>query len=75
MLLLILTEVLLLLLLLQWMMWHIAANVLLAGSVDGEIYMWKIPDGDCKVLQGYGCRAETGAIFPDGIHFFIFLIL
>lgn len=56
-------------------MWHIAANVLLAGSVDGEIYMWKIPDGDCKVLQGYGCRAETGAIFPDGIHFFIFLIL
>ncbi|XP_031771047.1 angio-associated migratory cell protein isoform X1 [Apis florea] len=49
-----------------WMMWHIAANVLLAGSVDGEIYMWKIPDGDCKVLQGYGCRAEIGAIFPDG---------
>ena len=49
------------------MMWHTAANVLLAGSVDGEIYMWKIPDGDCKVFQGYGCRAETGAIFPDGI--------
>ncbi|CAL7940553.1 unnamed protein product [Xylocopa violacea] len=49
-----------------WMMWHMAANVLLAGSVDGEIYMWKIPDGDCKVFQGYGCRAETGAIFPDG---------
>ncbi|KAF3420233.1 hypothetical protein E2986_09949 [Frieseomelitta varia] len=49
-----------------WMMWHTAANVLLAGSVDGEIYMWKIPDGDCKVFQGYGCRAETGAIFPDG---------
>ncbi|KOX79874.1 Angio-associated migratory cell protein [Melipona quadrifasciata] len=49
-----------------WMMWHAAANVLLAGSVDGEIYMWKIPDGDCKVFQGYGCRAETGAIFPDG---------
>ncbi|CAK9799234.1 Angio-associated migratory cell protein [Anthophora quadrimaculata] len=49
-----------------WMKWHMAANILLAGSVDGEIYMWKIPDGDCKVLQGYGCRAETGAIFPDG---------
>ncbi|XP_076765605.1 angio-associated migratory cell protein [Xylocopa sonorina] len=49
-----------------WMTWHMAANVLLAGSVDGEIYMWKIPDGDCKVFQGYGCRAETGTIFPDG---------
>ncbi|XP_071876593.1 angio-associated migratory cell protein isoform X2 [Bombus fervidus] len=49
-----------------WMMWHTVANILLAGSVDGEIYMWKIPDGDCKVFQGYGCRAETGSIFPDG---------
>ncbi|XP_033342322.1 angio-associated migratory cell protein [Megalopta genalis] len=49
-----------------WMKWHTAANVLLAGSVDGEIYMWKLPNGDCKVFQGYGCRAETGAIFPDG---------
>ncbi|XP_031849389.1 angio-associated migratory cell protein [Nomia melanderi] len=49
-----------------WMKWHIAANVLLAGSVDGEVYMWKIPTGDCKVFQGYGCRAENGAIFPDG---------
>ncbi|XP_076671458.1 angio-associated migratory cell protein [Andrena cerasifolii] len=49
-----------------WMKWHMAANILLAGSVDGEIYMWKIPDGDCKVFQGYGCRAETGAIFSDG---------
>ncbi|OAD54328.1 Angio-associated migratory cell protein [Eufriesea mexicana] len=49
-----------------WMMWHIAANVLLAGSIHGEIYMWKIPDGDCKVFQGYGCRAETGAMFLDG---------
>ncbi|XP_003699960.2 angio-associated migratory cell protein [Megachile rotundata] len=49
-----------------WMKWHVAANVLLGGSVDGEVYMWKIPDGDCKVFQGFGCRAETGAIFPDG---------
>ncbi|XP_076243626.1 angio-associated migratory cell protein [Calliopsis andreniformis] len=49
-----------------WMKWHTAANILLAGSVDGEIYMWKVPEGDCKVFQGYGCRAETGALFPDG---------
>lgn len=49
-----------------WMRWHTAANVLIAGSVDGEVYMWKVPDGDCKVLQGYGHRAEAGVILPDG---------
>ncbi|KAL2715846.1 angio-associated migratory cell protein [Vespula squamosa] len=49
-----------------WMKWHMAANVLLAGSVDGEVFMWKVPDGDCKVLQGYGYRAEAGVILPDG---------
>ncbi|KAK2584265.1 hypothetical protein KPH14_006672 [Odynerus spinipes] len=49
-----------------WMKWHMAANVLIAGSVDGEVYMWKVPEGDCKVLQGYGHRAEAGVILPDG---------
>lgn len=49
-----------------WIMWHMAANVLLAGSVEGEVYMLKVPDGDCKVFRGYGHRAEIGAIFPDG---------
>lgn len=49
-----------------WMKWHMAANILLGGSVDGEIYMWKVPDADCKVFPGHGCRAEAGAILPDG---------
>ncbi|XP_035738031.1 angio-associated migratory cell protein-like [Vespa mandarinia] len=49
-----------------WMKWHMAANVLIAGSVDGEVFMWKVPDGDCKVLQSYGYRAEAGVILPDG---------
>lgn len=57
------------------MMWHKAANVLLAGSVQGEVYMWKIPDGDCKVFQGYGCQVETGALFLDGIHLLVFSLL
>ncbi|XP_023246346.1 angio-associated migratory cell protein isoform X2 [Copidosoma floridanum] len=49
-----------------WFLWHHMAHVLLAGSVEGEIYMWKIPDGDCKIIQGFGKRAETGCLFPDG---------
>lgn len=48
------------------MKWHMAANVLIAGSVNGEVFMWKLPDGDCKVLQGYGYGTEAGVILPDG---------
>lgn len=51
------------------MKWHPAANVLFAGCVNGEVHMWKIPDENYKVFPGYGHRTETGAIFPDGIHF------
>lgn len=51
-----------------WMKWHMAANILLAGAEDGEVYMWKVPDGNCKVFQGYGRRAAVGALFPDGKH-------
>ncbi|XP_034950314.1 angio-associated migratory cell protein [Chelonus insularis] len=49
-----------------WMKWHSQANVLFAGSVDGEIYMWKIPSEECKVFQGYGQRTETATLTPDG---------
>lgn len=50
------------------MQWHPMAHVLLAGSVEGEIYMWKIPDGECRIIQGFGKRAETGSLMPDGMH-------
>lgn len=50
----------------SWMKWHIAANVLLAGSDTGETYVWRIPSGDCKVLQGNGSKAEIGQLTADG---------
>lgn len=50
----------------SWMQWHLAANVLLAGSDAGEAYIWRIPSGDCKVLQGNGHKAETGQLTADG---------
>lgn len=50
----------------SWMQWHIAANVLFAGSDTGETYVWRIPSGDCKVLQGNGSKAEIGQLTADG---------
>ncbi|MGH0114446.1 UNVERIFIED_CONTAM: hypothetical protein FKN15_017746 [Acipenser sinensis] len=51
---------------LEWMEWHPCAHVLLAGTADGNVWMWKIPSGECKTFQGPGCQATTGKILPDG---------
>ncbi|XP_061571499.1 angio-associated migratory cell protein [Cololabis saira] len=51
---------------LEWMEWHPCAPVLLAGTNDGSVWMWKIPGGDCKTLQSPACQATTGKILPDG---------
>lgn len=50
----------------SWMRWHTVANVLLAGAETGETYVWLIPSGDCKVLQGNGHKSETAQLTPDG---------
>lgn len=49
-----------------WMKWHKQANVLFAGCVEGEIYMWKIPTGECKIFQSFGQRSENAALASDG---------
>lgn len=49
-----------------WLQWHPAANVLLAGAESGETYVWRIPSGDCKVLQGNGNKSENGVVTADG---------
>ncbi|XP_013381116.1 angio-associated migratory cell protein [Lingula anatina] len=51
---------------LEWLRWHHCAHILLAGTVDGEMWMWKIPGGDCKTFQGQGCTCSEGRILPDG---------
>ncbi|XP_048835237.1 angio-associated migratory cell protein [Brienomyrus brachyistius] len=51
---------------LEWMEWHPCAPVLLAGTADGSVWMWKIPAGDCKTFQGPGCQATCGKILSDG---------
>lgn len=49
-----------------WMQWHTSANVLMAGADAGETYVWRIPSGECKVLQGNGQKSETGTLMADG---------
>lgn len=50
----------------SWMQWHTSANVLMAGADAGESYVWRIPSGECKVLQGNGHKSETGTLTADG---------
>ncbi|CAK8673384.1 unnamed protein product [Clavelina lepadiformis] len=51
---------------LEWLKWHPVAPVLMAGTTDGEAWLWKIPSGDCKTYQSHGDGCTCGDIFPDG---------
>lgn len=51
---------------LEWLEWHKEAHVLLAGTVDGSVWMWKVPSGDCKTFQSHGCRSTCGVLMKDG---------
>ncbi|KAM8903012.1 angio-associated migratory cell protein [Spinachia spinachia] len=51
---------------LEWMEWHPCAAVLLAGTDDGNVWMWKIPSGDCKTFQCSASQATSGKVLPDG---------
>ncbi|XP_038154877.1 angio-associated migratory cell protein [Cyprinodon tularosa] len=51
---------------LEWLEWHPCAPVLLAGTNDGNVWMWKVPAGDCKTFQSPGCQATSGQFLPDG---------
>lgn len=48
------------------MEWHPCAAVLLAGTDDGNVWMWKIPSGDCKTFQCSASQATSGKVLPDG---------
>lgn len=40
--------------------------MLLAGTDDGNVWMWKIPSGDCKTFQSAASQATAGKVLPDG---------
>jgi hypothetical protein len=35
----------------------------------GDVYIWRIPGGDYKLLAGNQKKTECGLILPDGMHF------
>lgn len=47
---------------LSWGLWHFGARVLICGAVAGNIYVFKIPSGDTKVLQGHNIRTDCGKV-------------
>lgn len=50
----------------EWMRWHQLANVLVVGCHSGDIYIWQIPQGNCKVLPSHGSLSLCGKILNDG---------
>lgn len=50
----------------QWLCWHHASHVLLAGTVDGEMWMWLVPQGNTRTFPSYGSASLCGAFLHDG---------
>ncbi|XP_057657422.1 angio-associated migratory cell protein [Diorhabda carinulata] len=51
----------------EWLTWHPAANVLFCGCHFGDIYVWQIPRGNCKVLAAKTRFSTTcGQVLPNG---------
>ena len=53
----------------QWLLWHKETNILFAAEKSGAIYIWKIPNGQCKLIPGYGSGTECGMLLPDGLFY------
>lgn len=55
---------------LEWCKWHPKANVVFGGTVEGDIYMWKIPSGECKIYQTNGSKTNCSALSASGKELF-----
>jgi len=40
--------------------------VLFAGTVESELWMWKMPAGDSKIFTAHGEKVESAQLLPDG---------
>lgn len=47
---------------LSWGLWHFGTRVLICGAMAGDIYVFKIPSGETKVLQGHNVNVECGKV-------------
>lgn len=51
---------------LEWCKWHRSANVLFAGTLGGDMYMWMIPIGACKIYASHGSKTTCAKIASTG---------
>lgn len=51
---------------LSWLSWHHGSHVLLAGTAEGDMWMWLVPQGNARTFPSYGSASQCGAFFPDG---------
>lgn len=50
-----------------WLTWHPQINALVCGCQSGEVYIWQIPDGKCKVLPSINnAPTSCGKFLPNG---------
>ena len=50
-----------------WLEWHGQAAVLLAGTAEGQVWVWRVGGaGESKVLGVAGERVECGKVLGDG---------
>ncbi|KAL1491630.1 hypothetical protein ABEB36_012199 [Hypothenemus hampei] len=50
-----------------WLLWHPMSNILFAGCQTGDIYIWQIPSGNCKILPSpANVSCTCGKILPNG---------
>ncbi|KAF7284192.1 hypothetical protein GWI33_022443 [Rhynchophorus ferrugineus] len=50
-----------------WLTWHPLTNILICGCQSGDIYIWQIPSGNCKVLPSpNNVSCSCGKILPNG---------
>lgn len=49
----------------DWMRWHPSTNALCVGSQSGDVYVWQIPQGNCKVLPSHGFSTTCGMVVPS----------
>ncbi|XP_023014115.2 LOW QUALITY PROTEIN: angio-associated migratory cell protein [Leptinotarsa decemlineata] len=57
---------------LEWLFWHPLTNVLFCGSRNGDVSVWQIPQGNCKMLYAHNnSPALCSKLLPDLKHILV----
>lgn len=51
----------------NWGLWHFGTRVLFCGASTGDIFVFKIPSGDTKILPGHNIKTECGKVINNYI--------